>query len=331
MGEEQGFVPDKDDPAERLLALTLVLLSSPYGLTIEELYRSIRGYRLAIEKGDNPKTVEKKFDRDKKDLREAGIEVKVETIDGQQRYLIPRNSYVWPKGTSLSATQLTLMNLAAQVWATASLSDQAKHAITKLKALGTGGDSADLIGYAPRIRTHQPSFIPLSAAIRDASVVTFNYRKPGESAVEKRTISPWLLKSEEGEWLVLGWDHDREEARNFMLKRISSSIAAVKETDEPGYRESTETELQTAADALASLVESQVAELEILPDSEPWFRYDMHLPGNGENGRIRVHYMDLHLLAEDIRDYGSAVKVISPPALADAVREGFEKVVSAHA
>ena len=262
MGDEPEYVREKDDPAERLLALTLVLLSSARGLTKEELYRSIRGYAMAIEGGTSEKALEKKFDRDKDDLRDCGINIDVDNTEPENpRYVIRREAYVWPKGTSLTSAQLKLLNLASQVWALASLSGQAKHAITKLKALGTGGESAELIGYAPRIRTHEPSFLPISAAQAQKTVVSFDYRKAGTDAIETRTLSPWQLINLEGQWLVLGWDHDRSEARHFMLKRIVSRIRTNDKDDSQDFVSPGPGDLAAAEQSLNEHTAGQVAVL----------------------------------------------------------------------
>jgi proteasome accessory factor B len=86
--------------------------------------------------------------------------------DNQEyRYLIANEDFVWPAGTTLSAKQVALMNLAAQVWAKASLSRDANNAIMRIRAMGEPADATSLIGIAPRIRTHEPSFLPLSTAI----------------------------------------------------------------------------------------------------------------------------------------------------------------------
>ncbi|MEY4000563.1 MAG: hypothetical protein RLZZ626_918 [Actinomycetota bacterium] len=332
MGDEQGYVREKDDPAERLLALTLVLLSSDRGLTKEELYRSIRGYSMAIESGASIQAVEKKFDRDKDDLRDCGINIDVDNTEPENpRYVIRREAYVWPKGTSLSSAQLKLLNLASQVWALASLSGQAKHAITKLKALGTGGDSAELIGYAPRIRTHEPAFLPISAAQAQKTVVSFDYRKAGTEAIETRTLSAWQLINLEGQWLVLGWDHDRSESRHFMLKRIVSKIRAIEKDDVIAFVSPSAADLAEAEASLNEHTAAQVAVIEIDRDSEAWFRYELDRPGVATDGRLTINFTDLHLFAEELREYGASVRVISPKSLAEAVREGFEKVVDAHA
>ena len=41
--------------------------------------------------------------------------------------------------------------------------------------------------------------------------------------------------------------------------------------------------------------------------------------------------MDLHLLAEELRDFALDLKVVRPKQLEEAIRAGFEKVVNDHA
>jgi proteasome accessory factor B len=325
MGDEQPYVRETDDPSDRLLALTLVLVSSPHGLTKNELFESVRGYRMDQQKGISAAALDKKFERDLTDLRELGIDAKFDPIS--QRHKLNREGFAWPKGTTLSPKQLQLLALAGQVWAMASLNDQARQALTKLKAIGSTGDSESLIGYAPRIRTHEPAFMPLTVAIRDKSVVEFGYRKPGYEP-ETRTVSPWQLINVSGQWLVLGWDHNVEASRHFMLKRIVTNILVIEDA-EP--REASAAEVADAKAGLEEHTANQLAVIQVERDSEPWFRFEMDLDPKAVDGRLEINFMDLHLLAEDLREYGSAIRVVSPKALVDAVRIGFEKVVDDHA
>jgi predicted DNA-binding transcriptional regulator YafY len=41
--------------------------------------------------------------------------------------------------------------------------------------------------------------------------------------------------------------------------------------------------------------------------------------------------MDLHLLAEELRDFALDIKVIQPKELDEAIKSGFAKVASDHA
>lgn len=322
--------PQKSDLSERLLHLTCALLAAPYGLDKYEIYSAIKGYRDSQAAGDDPQSLDRKFERDKKALREMGVQIESyipnSAMDNnlETRYRISSEVFVWPKDVELSPRQLSLLNLAAQAWAHASLSEDAGRALSRLRALGIATEESGLIGFVPRIRTHEPAFWPLSEAIDAGKAVEFSYRKAGSKQPETRSVFPWSLQNIDGQWLLMGWDFNREEPRNFLLKRIVSKV--VSGTDE--YEKPDPAILEQALSDLAQLVEQQVARLRIKPDSEAWLRFGSPSATSDE---VQIHYQDLHLLAEELREYGRDVLVISPQELAREVRRGFEQVASDHA
>lgn len=321
---------EKGDAAERLLNLTLALLSSRHGLTKSELYRAVRDYRKSIEAGVSAEALEKKFDRDKETLRSNGIQLETFILasdgdDNQQtRYIINPSEFSWPKGVEITSKQLQLLNLAAQVWRQASLSSDATAGLDRLRALGVSDDSSSLLGFAPRIKTHEASFMPLTNAIAERAEVSFNYRKPGQDAVARRTVQPWKLRNISGQWLLVCWDAAANDVRNFMLKRI---IGKIHETGNTFEQPKTGV-LDQAIQDLDSHIESQVATLSLRKDSLAWFHYEVR--ANTEWAEVSFHFMDLWLLAEELRDYAGDFKVIGPAELAAAIQVGFEKVAADH-
>ena len=331
---ESEWQLEGDDKAERLLSLTLTLLSNQIGgVTKEELMGLIRGYRHSVAKSKNSDAVNKLFERDKSSLRELGIQVETfirpSDMDDntETRYRISSASFVWPKETKLSANQLRLLELAAKVWARASFSIDAQRAVTRLKALGMPSDGLDLSGFAPRIMTTEPSFVQLEQAIRDGQEVSFFYRAP-ESDVAKRTVQPMQLRNISGQWLLVSRDLDRQgEFRHFMLKRIVSRIEETGNKFKPANHE----EIQAAAKQLDDFVENNVAVIRVAPNTEAWVHFDLDAPGALQDDLYSFHFMDVHLLAEELRQYGRSITVIQPETLKQAVRRGFEKVASQHA
>jgi predicted DNA-binding transcriptional regulator YafY len=65
-------------------------------------------------------------------------------------------------------------------------------------------------------------------------------------------------------------------------------------------------------------------------DSEAWFRYELDLQGNGKSDEVTIHYHDLYVLAEELREYAGQVSVLRPEPLTQLVRAGFEKVANDH-
>jgi predicted DNA-binding transcriptional regulator YafY len=56
----------------------------------------------------------------------------------------------------------------------------------------------------------------------------------------------------------------------------------------------------------------------------------MNASDDSEIQELRIHYMDLALLADELRDYAGDFEVLEPKSLNEAIRLGFEKVATAH-
>lgn len=331
---DDAWQPAKSDKSERLLQLTCALLFAERGLTKTELYRSIPAYIQAIATGTTEDSLNRMFERDKTDLRATGIQIYTPNPNSDADeicYLIADDTFVWPKHLELTAKQLQLLTLASQVWSQASLQSDANQALVRLRALGIEQAAEDLIGFAPRIRTHEPSFTPLTAAINDRTEVTFSYRKP-DGLISKRRVQPWSLHNVDGQWLLQCFDIDRNEARNFLLKRIVSKVQVAREGEvEITFSTPEKDSLDAAAKELQEHIASQICELKVKPDSGAWFYFHLDDEPAPNDGHVKFNYMDLGLLAEELRDFAADIKVISPKQLADTMRAGFEKVVSDHA
>jgi predicted DNA-binding transcriptional regulator YafY len=86
------------------------------------------------------------------------------------------------------------------------------------------------------------------------------------------------------------------------------------------------------ADALLDqFIQGNVATIKVEPNTEAWVHFDLDAPGSDPDGVHSFHFMDLSLLADELRQYGRTVQVLSPDELKQAVRKGFEKVASEHA
>ena len=225
MTDSQDYEIDASDPSERLLNLTLALISTSVGMTKAELFSAIRDYRNDLENGISVESLNRKFERDKQALLQSGIQLKTRILDSdmddnqETRYIIDPSGFQWPEGVKLSAKQLQLLQLASSVWRQASLSSDAARGLDRLRALGTSTPSSDIIAFAPRIKTHSRAFAPLTTAVTEHRQVTFSYRRPDQDEAETRTLQPWRISHIEDQWLVQGFDVARGEARNFLLKR----------------------------------------------------------------------------------------------------------------
>jgi proteasome accessory factor B len=323
---------------ERLFSLTCALLYTTRGLTKAEILRSVRGYDTEYVEGGDNSSLERKFERDKESLRHNGIQLEAripahEDENNQATvYLIKRESFYWPKDIKFTPRQLALLNLAAEAWAGGSLSTAASRGITKLRAMGSVGEDSDIVGIAPRIQAYEPSFRDLNNAVSDYQVVQFDYRNPQTGEIMTRTLQPWLLRQVAGQWLVMGFDELRQDTRNFMLRRIVSKITVVKAgKDSVSFDPPAKNLIDAAVADLDALAQKQTALLRVKPDTEAWFRFELDLTSGKSTGEVELHYHDIYVLAEQLREYANEIEVLRPENLATLIRAGFEKVADQHA
>ena len=317
---------------ERLFSLVLALLATESGLTKGEILSTVQGYRQRYQPDRDNASLERQFERDKDDIRELGVPL--ETIESPgdpgnnqaMRYRIPRTAYELPADISFSDAETTLLNLAAMAWREGSLSRESRRALLKLRSIGVE-TSDPVLGYAPRIRTRDAAFEPLSDALSRGVTVSFAYLKPGDPAARLRTVAPLALVQHQGRWHLKGIDLGVEESRTFLLSRITGAVRLGRTPiDAPAD--------DYAAIALAELDAiwaSNVAELEIAPGTDAEVRLTRRRGAElGDDGRVRLHFTDAALLADELAGFGPEVLVVGPERLRDAVIERLETAVAAH-
>jgi proteasome accessory factor B len=325
---------EPDDKTERLLSLTLALLSNSFGFTKDELFGMVREYRNArddAEKaGSGLDALNKMFERDKESLKNNGVALqwhipKSEGDDNTQtRYFISQDKFVWPRNFKITSHQLQLLELANRVWSRAALANTTNRGMSKLRALGAVGSSVDLVSIAPKLSTHQPCFLPLAKAAEENRVVQFEYRKNAEETPTTRRIQPWQLYQVGSQWLLIGWDVDKDDRRTFLLKRIVGRVKPLDETFDP----IDQSRIEEAKRDLEAHTESQVATLRLREGTAAWTFFDPEGAGTVEH---QLTYMDAELLAEELRELGDQVEVLGPASLIVIIRKGLEKVANDHA
>ncbi len=334
---------------ERLFSLVLALVATEHGLTKAEILSNVQGYRQRYEvRGDNA-SLERQFERDKDDIRELGVPL--ETIESPQdagnnqnlRYRIPKGAYDLPAEVSFTPEEVTLLNLAGEVWREGSLSSESHRALLKLASLGIAVDDPT-IGYAPRVRVREPAFGPLTSAIERQLVVKFPYFKPGERTALLRTVAPLALVQHQGRWHLSSIDRDRDEPRTFLLSRIVGPVTTTRTAFERPAG------VDHAAAALAELdrvLQLNTVVITVEPGSDAESRFIARAIGStaaaddsGDSGvsegrdgdpvTFTLNYSDQVLMADELASYGPEVRVLRPAAMRDQVIARLRAVAEAH-
>jgi predicted DNA-binding transcriptional regulator YafY len=201
------------DRLERLLNLVAALIDTDRPLTAEEIAERVAGYP-----PPGP-TFKRAFERDKATLRNMGVPLDVIVLDplnaeSPQGYRVPRRRYELPD-PGLDPDEVAALHLAAT-----SVRLDGGDATAAVWKLG-GVPEAAGVGVLDRAAT---ASIPgsdhleaLFSAATERRTVTFGYRGG------TRTVDPWRLEFRNGQWYLVGRDHDRGEQRTFRLDRLTGA------------------------------------------------------------------------------------------------------------
>lgn len=317
-------------PEERLVNLVVALMATEHGLTKHAILTSVSGYREQSEAGASKDALEKMFERDKENLRALGVPI--ETIGDaadpddlrDARYRVPSAEYELPDDISFSPEEVAVLDLAAGMWGESSMSAQARSGLRKIRGLGLTVDEP-VLGYAPRINPRDPAFAPLQRALEQGRRVLFDYHKPGERQPLRRRVEPLALVEYEGRWHVIGFDLDQDAERTFLLSRITSPVKTTRDAVDPARREGAG---ERALAGLRELAARQSAVIEATPGTEASLR--LRRRGTAEGALMRVPFVDVHILADELASYGPEVRVVEPPALRDEVIARLTRAAAHH-
>ena len=316
---------------ERLFSLVLALLATENGLTKNEILSTVQGYRQSFDHSGDNSNLERKFERDKDDIRELGVPLETVQAPGDPgnnqnlRYRIPRGEYELPLDVSFSPEETTLLNLAAMVWREGSLSAESRRALLKLRSLGVSADEP-VLGYAPRVRVRDAAFEPLSSALEKHAWVRFSYLKPGENDARVRIAKPLALIQHQGRWHL--YAHDEEGvAKTFLLRRIVSTIATTGKT----FAAPEGNQSEQALRELEAVWNSNTAFVEVEPATDAETRLGKRRGTVvAQTGELELHYSDVNIFADELASFGPEVLVVSPPDLRAAVIARLERTAADH-
>lgn len=217
---------------ERLMNLVAFLLASPEPVPFAVIRKLVVGYSdLAREDA-----VEKRFDRDKKELREIGIPVEYVQSDEQGRdgYYIPREQYFHTEldlDEDEAAVLVMLANSARG--GNDAISNNLRSALLKMAidsplqeevANAIAQRRVHSFTRGKRDRAVLDNLDRLVGAVAARRVVKFRYRKMDSKKVTERLVHPYGLGYREGEWYLVGEDQEKKALRQFKVVRIQGAV-----------------------------------------------------------------------------------------------------------
>jgi proteasome accessory factor B len=205
---------------ERLLNLTALLLDTSRPISAEDIQDQLEVYPR------EQASFRRAFERDKDELRAMGIPIRVERVPGTMPavdgYRIPREEYAL-RDPGLTTAELAALHLAASAVQVEGL--PTTEGLLKLGGLVGEGRGAELgVRFAPL--PADPNLATLFGAVASRTPVELTYHDV------ERTIDPYRLEFQRGRWYLTGYDHVRDEERNYRLDRVQGSAAL---TDGPAF------------------------------------------------------------------------------------------------
>ncbi len=233
----------------RQLHLLMHLLTSQETISWENIKTEVRGYQKGSER-----SLLRKFERDKKELRGAGFEIetcfhhfygenggyclkpssfsfKLPMLSDEEKKLLFLLCHLFKKPGSFPFAQSLFSSLAK-------LKSIAGTAVTQRGASAdTGLEQIFMAARASHADTQKVSAYlrEIHDAVQKQKKIFFLYRTPDGEKTEKRVVHPHVLYCRQGVWYAAGYSEERKGDRIFRLSRMKSLRVNAKKSGQPDY------------------------------------------------------------------------------------------------
>ncbi|EPD30477.1 helix-turn-helix transcriptional regulator [Gleimia europaea] len=198
---------------QRLLGLVLALSKRELGLTASQIFDLVPGYE---EQG---LARERRFTRDKADLKDMGFNLKTGVNhEGDEIYILEKGTGI---EADLTPAEELLVHAAGGLWS----QDREPNFAARLHAILNNPGSMPQTSLSG-LR----AVAAFARAVTEGKQVVFTYMKPHGDAL-RRTVEPWYMFLQDGNLYLCGFDRGRQEKRTFRLSRVDESNIEI--LDEP--------------------------------------------------------------------------------------------------
>jgi proteasome accessory factor B len=295
-----------DQKTERLINLTLALLSSKRYLTKSEIFNNVAGY------SGSPETMERMFERDKDELRNLGIRIEVRALDplfeDDQGYLIDSDTFqINPN--DFSQEEIFLLTMAANLWHGSALQKDSKAALLKIQSLD--GLVATNTVASPVIEDNEDSkkLLLIFDAVERFITLEFEYKGT------IRQVKPYGIYTRRGFWYLAAQENDL--VKSFKVVRIGQTIRATSKAQ--GFAKPSEFKLSAFLEDINAATASK-AEIKIRKNQALALRKRHKVEEvDSEWDKLFIDYIFEEDLIESLLWYGSNLVVISPTSIRDQI------------
>ena len=295
-----------DQKTERLINLTLALLSSKRYLAKSEIFNNVAGY------SGYPETMERMFERDKDELRNLGIQIEVRALDplfeDDQGYLIDSDTFqINPN--DFSQEEIFLLTMAANLWHGSALQKDSKAALLKIQSLD--GLVATNTVASPVIEDNEDSkkLLLIFDAVERFITLEFEYKGT------IRQVKPYGIYTRRGFWYLAAQENDV--VKSFKVVRIGQQIRATSKAQ--AFDKPSEFKLSAFLEDINSPTTSK-AEVRIRKNQALALRKRHKVEEvDSEWDKLFIDYIFEEDMIESLLWYGSNLVVISPTSIRDQI------------
>ncbi len=323
------------DKLIRQLSLVAFLMAERRLLTARDVKTNVEGYS---EMSDE--AFARRFYSDRAELTALGVPLQSQRDEftGEELYTLRSENYFLERldldDDELAALQTALYYLEGKF----AYAEPFRLALQNL-ALGRTGFSEPPTDTAERVRVSAPDYSPelagrlakLESAISKQRTVRFGYWSPRRARPGERSMNPYALRLDEGNWYVVGHDLDRGTTRTFKVSRIRGDIrfATRRERD---FRTPPDFDVEQHRIPRPWQIGEIVgrARIAVSDDTAWWVERTLSDAGTVEDGTFETDFANVDLLAGWVlRQNGRAVP-LEPAELVDSVAAALTALADAH-
>jgi predicted DNA-binding transcriptional regulator YafY len=176
----------------------------------------------------------------------------------------------------------------------------------------------------------EKTFKTVFTALRTKNTVTFDYRPLQKTTYMKRTVDPYHAVSQNGNWYIIGYCHDKKEPRLFTLSRIKNAILTKKNFEIPnGFKPETYFDRDIGVWASSRTP----FDVELLVDNEigayaierKWHK-DQIVEQRKDGVYVKFTTTQVPEILRWVLGQGHTVKVLGPQELIQMVKDEGERV-----
>jgi len=323
------------DKLIRQLSLVAFLMAERRLLTARDVKSNVEGYS---EMSDE--AFARRFYSDRAELTALGVPLQSQRDEftGEELYTLRSEHYFLDRleldNDELAALQTALYYLEGKF----AYAEPLRLALQNL-ALGRSGFPEPPTETAERVRVSAPDYSPelagrlskLESAISKQRTVRFGYWSPRRTRSGERTVNPYALRLDDGNWYVVAHDLDRKTERTFKVSRIRGDIrfATRRERD---FRIPADFDVEKHRIPRPWQIGETVgtARISVSEDTAWWVERTLSDAGTVEDGVFETEYANVELLAGWILRQNGRAAALEPEEVVEAVSRGLSRLAETH-